>query len=183
MTEEKNLIQIPEGMDEILMRTLAYFGSTYLNNDLFYLKRFIDMMINIVGKEKLIQMLKEDNSENKKRLNEIGNNFDKFEKESIELDRLINLAKGFYDNIEDKKFNDIDKDEKRISNFMRYAKNISPIKPDIYSLAIFLWDISSLKKKTFKSEYWRILEHRGFRAVGEFKQKRVGEENVPIYRE
>lgn len=181
--EEKNLIQIPDGMDEILMRSLCYFGSTYLSNDLYYLKRFIDMMINIIGREKVIQMLKEDNSENKKRLNEIGNNFEKVEKELIKFDRFLNLAKGFYDNIEDKKFNDIDKNEKQITNFMRYAKNIPLIKPDIYSLTIFFWNNSSLKKKTFKSEYWRILEHRGFRAVGEFKQKRVGEENVPIYRE
>ena len=173
--EEKKLIQVPEGMDEILMRTLAYFGSSYLGNDLFYLKRFIDIMINIIGKEKVIEMLKEDKSENKIRYNYIGNNFSKIEKQFIELDRLLNLTKGFYDNVEDKKFNDLDKDKTKVSNFMRYAKNVPLIKPDIYSLAIFLWDNSSLKKKTFKSDYWRILEHRGARAVGEFQQKRTGD--------
>jgi len=70
-------ISVNPASTSILLRKLAFFGSSLLGNDIYYMKEFIDLLINIVGEDKLIGLLINDTSNNRTRNNEIGRNWNK----------------------------------------------------------------------------------------------------------
>lgn len=168
-------ISITPIFGELALRKIAQFGSSYLGNDIYYMKEFIDLMINIVGEDKLIELLKNDDSDNKKRNNEIGKNWNEpfgTKRKLIEFDIIVEKTKASYDILEDKTLNKI-KDLK-YEDFINKAKKIPAIKPDLYSLFVFLINCSSIQRMTIKPEWYKILEHRGNRSIGELEKKRVG---------
>ena len=161
-------------LSQIFLRKWGMFCSTYLGNDLYYLKEYVDMAINDLGEEKVIEMLKNNDGDNKKRCNEIGNDWDNFRKKLNKFDRLLNKTKGFYDKIEDKKFTKIN--ERDIKEFMRLCMKLPLIKQDLYTLAVFLINNTSLHRMTVPTEAFKILEHKHFRKIDLSKKPKTREE-------
>lgn len=155
--------------DKLALKKLAMWGSSNLGNDIYYLKEFIDMMINVIGEDKLVKMLQEDKSTNATRTNYLGNNWLKVKKKLKEFDEIVEKSKSAYDLLEDKTMKKKDKD---LSVFNEKAKKIPMIKEDVYTLFIFLISNTSLNIRTIPSEFWKILEYKGSR-LGEDKNKTV----------
>ena len=168
------MINLNPTFTQIAQRKIAFFCSSTIGNDLYYLKEFVDLMINVIGEEELILLLKNDKSNNSKRNKLIAEKWNKPNgiKNSLKkFDKLIEQTKSAYDLLEDKSLKKKDKPDyfKLISK----AKKISIIKPDIYSLFVFLVNCTSLQRMTIPQEYYKILEHRGNKPVQGFDKKRV----------
>ena len=149
-------IQSINVLNQVYLRKWIYFGSTYLVNDVYYLKEFIDLCINDFGEENVRQMLLTDEGRNKEKLRKIGKNWESYKHYLRRLDKQINLTKGFYDKLGKKDFSKNDEDMKA---FMKCANKLPLIKSDLYALAIFLLEKSPVKNLTIKSDDWKILEH------------------------
>ena len=152
-----NLISSPAIIYQLYHRKLGAFGSSTIGNDLYYLKEFVDLGIQDFGEDRIVEMLKADESKNSRRCRELGENWKMVSKRLKYFDIALNKSKGFYDKVEKKDFSKID--DKDVKNFLRLARKISLIKQDIYTLAIFLIKNSPLQKQTIPSEAWKILEH------------------------
>jgi len=174
------MISLNPTITQIAQRKIAFFASSHLSNDLYFLKEFIDLMINVVGEEELIALLKKDDGTNSKRNNEIAKNWNKpngIKKTLKKFDKLIEQTKSVYDLIEDKSLKKKEKSD--YSKLTSKAKKISVIKPDIYSLFVFLVNCTSLNRMTIPQEYYKILEHRGNKPIQGFDKKRVISSETP----
>jgi hypothetical protein len=156
---------------QLSLRKIAYFISSTLGNDIYYLKEFIDIGLSIIGEEKAIEMLKKGNSA-EKLLGENWNKANGVKKQLIKLDKIIEKTKNAYDLLEDKTMK---KNEKDYKIFADRCKKVSLIKPELFTLFVFLINNTTLKNGNIPSDYYKILEHKGFRAVGELDRRRVGE--------
>lgn len=175
-----NELALNQIFTQIGLRKIAYFCSSTLGNDLYFLKEFIEVMINVIGEEKLITMLKDDISSNSKVNKQIGENWFKsngMKKKLIELDRIIEQTKCAYDLLEDKTLKDTKKPSYK--NFIKKCKKVPMIKPELYSLFVFLVNSSSIKRMSINPEYFKVLESRQFKMAGEFDKKRVGDQSKP----
>jgi hypothetical protein len=159
----KNLISSPPSIYQLYLRKLGAFGSSIFGNDLYFLKEFVDLGIQDFGEERVIEMLKNDNSPNSKRCKEIAENWEDVKRDFRIFDIRLTRAKGFYDKIEKKDFSKIN--DKDVEEFMGYSKRISFIKEDIYTLAVFLIRNSPLQKQTIPSDAWKVLEHSGLKKL------------------
>lgn len=165
-------VKLNDIFTQLSLRKIAYFSSSVLGNDIYFLREYIDVMINVIGEEKLIEMLLKDDSPNSKKNKEIGENWYKnkgMKKMLRNFDRIIEETKSAYDFVEDKTL------KKRDVNFSRFsskAKKIPMIKPEIYALFVFLVKNTSINRMTIPPEYYRIVEHVGYRSLGDLKKKR-----------
>lgn len=160
----------------ISLRKIAFFCSSKLGDDIYYLKEFIDIMINVYGEDLLIDMLKKDQSNNKKILNKIGNDWDKsngMRNNLKKFDKLIEITKSAYDTLDDKTLKKTDSPSYK--TFLEKSKRIPAIKDDFYALFVFLVNNSSINRMSIPQEYFKILEHRFNRAVGEMEKRRIGD--------
>jgi len=171
-------------MNELSLRKLAFYGSSHLGNDTYYLKEFIDLMIGFIGEEKVIELLKEDSS----KLNQtIGKNWYKKNgmKEKLRvLDEIIEKTKNAYDLIQDKeilenishKKTKKHKEEIKMKIFKKRFKYLPLIKPELYSLFIFLMNSTSIKYWTIRQDLFKILENK-YKKIGQFSKERIGDSN------
>jgi len=150
-------------LNQIMVRKWAYFGSTYLGNDLFYLLEFIDLCLEDLGEDNVVEMLKTDNSQNKKRLNQIGENWNKFSRQYAGIKSDVVKSKVYYDKIEKKDFSKIDSADVQI--FLRCSKRIQLIQKEIYALAIFLLAHSKIRGQTVKDTDFKVLENTGLKKL------------------
>jgi hypothetical protein len=161
------------------LRKIARFTSSANGNDIYYLKEFVDIMINIVGEVRLVEELKKDKGNNKERLNKIGKNWFKNKGTKSKLrkfDGLIQKTKGAYDLIEDKTFAKKDnKDKISFSIFSQKAKLLPAINEDLYALFVFFVTNTSLNMKSIPPEYYKDLDHKDYRTVGQMERKPVME--------
>ncbi len=177
------MIELNHIFSQTSLRKIAFSSSSTLGNDVYYLKEFIDLMINVVGEEKVIEMLKKDISGNKKRLNKIGEDWNKptgIKRKFKKLDMLIQKTKSAYDILEDKTLaKKENKDKVNYMVFSQKAKMIPMINEELYALFVFFVLNTSLKMKTIPPEYYKILEHKNFRTVGEMEKRRMAHGQMP----
>lgn len=175
MTERK-IISISPVLAQLYLRKLAQFGSSYFGNDVYALKEFVDVCMNEVGVEKLIEMLKMDEGENKERNRYLGNNWEKIQLRLNKFDKMVSIAKPLYDKVENKKFTKIS--EKDVKDAIRASSKISIIKQDVYTLAVFLIKNSTLQRMTVPSDAWKILE-RTHKIIGAPQRRPVTPQQNP----
>ena len=161
MSEESNLFT--PAMIQLLLRKLAAFGSSYLGNDLYYLKEVVDIVWQTFGDEKVIEMLKNDNSPNSKKCRKLAEDWDKLKIRWRKFDKVLNLTKIHWDKIEKKNPLSPAKDDVRA--FARYASKIPLIKEDLYTLFDFFMKNSPLSRKTIPSDAWKVLEHSELKKI------------------
>ena len=175
-----DIIPINQVFSQIALKKLAYFGGSTLGNDIYYMKEFVDMMVNIIGEERLIELLENDTSENKCVTNRIGKEWSEsigMKKNLIKFDRLIDETKRGYDVLDT---NDLKKkDTINYKQFLENAENISMIKPDLYALFVFVISCSSIQKMNIRSEDFKIFQQRGYRPTGDLNKRRVGDRIEP----
>ena len=90
---------------QFALRKIAYASSSTLGNDIYFLKEFIDLMIQVIGEDKVIKMLKEDKGNNRTNLNKIGNNWNEpsgMKNNLIKFDKVVEKTKASFDLLEDK---------------------------------------------------------------------------------
>ncbi len=173
-----DLIPINQVFSQIALKKLAYFGGSTLGNDVYYMKEFLDMMINIIGEEKLVKLLKDDNSPNKAVTNRIGNSWADFKKQLIKFDRKVDETKRAYDTLDTNDFKK--KDTPNYKQFLENAENISMIKPDLYALFVFVISCTSIQKMNIRNEDFKIFQQKGYRATGELDKRKVGDAPKPV---
>lgn len=156
-------------LNQEFRRKWAYYGATYLGNDLFYLKEFVDLCIQDLGEEETKQELIDYQGSNEKKLNKIGKDWDDFLLRYKAFGRKIIEAKGFYDKIEKKDFTKIE--SKDVLDFLGLSKRIPLIQDEIYALAIFFLKMSRVKDNTIQEAEWKVLEHSGLKKI-EVRPKR-----------
>lgn len=166
---------------QLALRKCAFFGSSTLGNDIYYLKEFIDLMINIVGEERVIELLKNDKSSNSKVLNRIAKEWHEkkgMKRKLSKFDKLIEKTKLAFDKLEDKNFKKTD--DPSYKTLTEKSKKITALKPEIYALFVFLVNNSTLSRMTIPPDYFKILEQRFSRPIGEFDKRRVGDTPRPM---
>jgi hypothetical protein len=151
------IINIEYNIKNILLRKIAYYGSAHAGNDIYFMIESIRILVDYIGEEKVIEMLKTDDSQNKNRTNKLGNDFNIFWNKFKKLSVHINRAKGIYDKIEDKRFAEINKKQEK--DYLRAIKKISLIDDEIYTLFVFLITKTDLIKGFIRPEWWKIPEH------------------------
>ena len=168
-------IALNNSFSQFALRKIAYASSSTLGNDLYFLKEFVDMMVNVIGEDAVIELLKKNNSGNKTNLNRIGKEWNEqtgMKRKLIKLDKIIEKTKASYDLLDDKT---LKKKDVKYENFKEKAKKISVIKPDLFALFVFLVNSTSISRMTIPQEYFKHLEHRQSRSVGDLDKRRVGD--------
>lgn len=170
--EQKKIFTVTPMLFQIYQRKWGMFASSILGSDIYYLKEYIDLAINEIGEENFVKLLKEDDSENKSRTNQIGNNWEKVKISLNKFDVLLNKTKGFYDKLEDKAYKKVN--EKNIKDFLKQAKRIPLIKQDIYTLAVFLVRNTSLRLATIPPEAFKVLDLAKYQKM-DFTKRPIGQ--------
>lgn len=175
-----NLVPVNQVISQIAMKKIAYFGGSTLGNDIYYMKEFIDILINVIGENRLINLLSKDESENRNINNRIGEDWFKsngMKRKLLKFDKKIDETKRTYDILDT---NDLKKkDTPNFKNFLENAGNISPIKPDLYSLFVFIISCSSIQKMSIRTEDFKVMQQKGYRSAGELNKRKVGDRVEP----
>jgi hypothetical protein len=168
--KEEKIIEvksISQNTSQMVLTQLGMYCSTHYGNEIYYLFHAIRLMISDIGEE-LVK--KEWNNKKLKRdWNKTKKNLERLEKKVIEV-------KVWYDAIQDKK---LEKQNQEISikrYYSQTASKISMIMPEIYDLFILLTKMTSINRRSINSEYFKILEHSGYRTLESGKPKEVKQE-------
>jgi len=175
-----DLIPINQVFSQIALKKLAYFGGSTLGNDVYYLKEFLDMMINIIGEDRLVNLLSNDSAENKSVTNRLGKEWYSskgMRRRLIKFDKRVDDTKRAYDTLDTNDLKKKDTDSYKV--FLKNAQNISVIKPDLYALFVFVISCSSIQKMNIRNEDFKIFQQKGYRATGELNKRKVGDRIEP----
>lgn len=148
-------------ISDLALRKTAMWGSSTLGNDIYYLKECVDLIINVIGEEKFVEMLINDKSPNCKVNNEIGKNWYRgngMKHRLRKFDKIVETTKASYDVLEDKTLN---KKDIKYTKFISKATRVPMIKQDLYALYVFVILNTNLSRMTVRSEMWKILENKG----------------------
>lgn len=150
--EDKDLVEIISPTSLILIRKLARFGSEFIGADLYHLNGFAHYLLNIIGEKKVIKFISVDKSDNSERLKLIAENWESFCKKWRKFDVLITKAKGYWDKIENKKFDKIN--DKDLREYCKYAKYVPLMIDDLMALTIFMISKTSIRRMSIPSDAW-----------------------------
>ena len=167
-----NPINVNPSIANLGLRELAKFGSSIYGNDIYYLKNFIDLMIPVIGEKEIVERLLKNETNNKERLVQIGTNWEQTKIKLKKLDKLIERTKASFDSLEDKTLKK--KELVSYKNLLTKASKITPLKSLIFDLMVFLIEDTTIGRMTIPSEYFKILEHKGHRPVGEMDKRLLG---------
>lgn len=153
-------------LNQMILAKLGLFCSERLSNDIYFLNEAIDLLIPTFDLEDIKGKYDKAFGEGK---------WDYIMKKKKKLDLRLASSKTFYDAISDKslvKKTTIIKDdlELRIQNifkkfFFNTSSRIRLIQLDIYMLAVFLIQNSSVQRSQIKLEYFKNLEQRENRKI------------------
>jgi hypothetical protein len=147
----------------------ANFTSSKLGDDVYYLYEFVMIGINMIGEDKIVEYLIQDDSSNKTRINKIGNDWYKsngFMKKLNRMSNLIRKTKATYDLIRDKTF---EKKKEEIKNWKAFVSNASKMALfdlELYAVAVWICQNTTFKNQYLNSEDLKLLETKGSRMEG-----------------
>ena len=145
MTEENKLISFPPAINQIELRKLAMFCSSYLGNDLYFLNEF-----NMIA----LSTFKEMKSE--KWIEENFKGYEQIKPKLRKLGKRINEAKAYYDAIEDKRFEKKDKETEIKRAWLYKIRPIALVQQEIFDLMVFIIMNTSLQRQSMKSDSFKI---------------------------
>jgi hypothetical protein len=174
------MINLNSVFSTIALRKIAYYTGSFLGNDIYFMKEFVDLMIGAIGEEKIVERLKFDKSQNSKRLNQIGENWFKpngMKNKLKKFDKIIEKTKLSYDVLEDPTLskNKEEKKDLKYSDFSIKAMKIPAIKEDFISLFVFLVNSTQLSQMSLKPEDIKVMENKGYKVVDDLDKKRLGD--------
>ena len=162
-----------------IVQKIALYCSSYLGNDIYYLKEAVMLMINLYGEEKLVEMLKKDDSDNKKVVRKIGENWHNpkgMKKKLKKISKILELINKSYSILEDKTIPKEKRDKITYKDFIKQCKEFPKIESDFYALFVFLVQNSSIQNMNISSQYLKVLESGG-KTFGGVQKERLGDEN------
>ncbi len=177
-TAKEERIEIIGSTAILLMRKLAKLASSFLGDDIYHFNQFTHYLFNLIGEEKVKKLLINNDSENKVRLNKIGNDFDKFLRKWKKFDILITNCKGYWDKIETREFKKIT--DKDLKEYSRYARYIPYFIDDLFSVSIYMISISSIRNMSFPSDAFTSNYQLG--KTFRIEKRKIGSEPI-IHRE
>lgn len=162
---EEKLRTISPLINQMSLRNLGIYSSSYLANDIYYLIETINLLLPDIGEDFISKKYKEQ-----------GKDWEKTKKNLDKLNKLVIKVKIHYDAIEDKKFSKIaKKDPERILQrfFIKTASKIALAQRELYDLFVFLVKLSTIQRQQIPSEAFKILEHIGFKKI-DLTKKPIG---------
>lgn len=162
-----------------IVQKTALYCSSYLSNDLYYLKEAVFLMINLFGEEKLVEMLKTDESNNKNVVRKIGEDWFKsngMKRKLAKISIILEKTNKSYISLKDKTIPKSKSDSQDYKEFVKQCKEFPKIENDFYALFVFLVQNSSIQNMNISSQYLKILESGG-RSFGGVKKEKIKNEN------
>lgn len=164
MTEKIKVISSP--ITQLILRHFGMYCSERLSVDLYYLMEAINLMISYVGEDYISKKYKEE-----------GKNWDEIKIKVVVLNKLAIETKGWYDLVQDKKFerksmdSNLSKTQAMIKKyFKKTASKIALMQRDLYDILIFLIKNTSIQRNSIPNEAFKILEHIGFKKIDMVKK-------------
>lgn len=161
-----------------IVQKIALYCSSYNGNDVYYLKEAIMLMINLFGENKLVEMLKNDESANSKVTNRIGEDWFKengMKRKLIRFSKILEEVNKSYSILEDKKVPKEKKNEIKYQDFLKCCKYLPRIENDLYALFVFMVENSSIRNMNISQQYLKVLEQG--KTFGGLDKKKVRDES------
>lgn len=175
MEEKKEeRIEITGATSVLLLRKLARFSADFFGSDIYHFNQFSHYLLNLIGEDKIRKLLVNNNSDNKTKLNAIGNDFDKFKRRWRNFDELITKCKGYWDKIETREFKKIT--DKDLKDYSRYAQEVPYFLDDLFAITIYMISISSIRNMGFPSDAFQNQYSLG--RTFKIEKRRVGDNPI-----
>ncbi len=176
------MIDINQVFATTIVQKLGLYCSSYLGNDVYYLKEAIILMINLFGEDTLVEMLKKDNSANKNVVRKIGEDWfnSKGMKRRLKIiSEVLEKANKSYSVLEDKTLPKKDREKVNYKNFVKQCKLVPKIENDFYALFVFLIQNSSIQSMNISPQFLKILETDG-KSFGGVNKEKIRDENSKL---
>lgn len=144
-----------------IVQKLALYCSSYLGNDMYYLKQVVFFMNNLFGEELLIKMLKEDNSPNQTITRKMGEEWHKpqgMKRKLIKISNILERTNKAYSLLEDKTLSKEQREKISFKIFINQCRLLPKIENELYALFVFLIQNSSVQNMNISSQYLKVLE-------------------------
>lgn len=159
-----------------IVQKIALYCSSYNGNDLYYLKEAMMILISLFGEENLVNMMKNDNSNNKEVVRKIGNDWYKpkgMKKNLRKISRILELTHKSYSILEDKKLTKEQREKITYEDFVEQCEFVPKIENEFYALFVFLIENSSIQNMNISSQYLKVLETG--KSFGGVDKRRLGD--------
>lgn len=165
--------KISPALLQVLMMKIAFFSSSHLGDDFYFLKEAVDLLIQIIGEENVIKELQNSKSESLQRIGNEWNEPKGMKRKLRTLGRIVEETKESYDFLRQKDFSE--KTEK-YKNFVDRAEQLSIIRPELFSLFYFMIEKTPLAQMSIPREYHKMLEQKGRKNITDLEKNRLGGE-------
>lgn len=171
------MIKISQIYATTIVQKLALYCSSYNGNDIYYLKEVVFMLINLFGEEKLLAMMKKDESNNRENVRRIAENWYKpkgMKKSLRDISLILEKTNKAYSILEDKTLVKKDKEKIKYKDFIRQCVKTVDIEMDFYALFVFLVENSTIQTMNISPQFLKVLESgKTFGGVNkpDYKQK------------
>lgn len=144
-----------------IVQKIALYCSSYAGNDTYYLKEAVMLLVNLYGEERIIEMLKKDESPNKTLLRKIGEDWRKpkgMKKKLSKISKILEKINKSYSILEDKKIPKEKKETIKFQDFLKQTKEFPKIEMEFYALFVFLVDNCSVRQMNISPQFLKVLE-------------------------
>lgn len=162
-------ILFPPRMNQELARKAGYYCTSYLGNDLYFMKEQVMQMIGYIEALKGEDYFEAHFPDWKKRLKNLQY-----------LSSKLQEVKVWYDRLEDKKFVKKDADKEIRKFFLKSASKIPLMEMNLYRIYGFLMLNTNIKRQMIPSDAWRVLEQSGYRTLHLGKKKTDQHSTQPV---
>lgn len=155
------MININQIYATTIVQKIALYCSSYLGNDMYYLKEVVLLLVNLYGEDRLVEMLKKDDSPNSKVTRKIGNEWfepNGMKKKLKRISYILEKINKSYSILDDKTLKKEDKNKIKFQDFLKQCKELPKIENDFYALFVFLIQNSSIQNMNISPQYLKILE-------------------------
>ncbi len=157
---------------QIVTHKIGLYCSERMSIDLYYLIEATNLLLEDFGEEEIRKIY------STRKLN-----FDETKKSMEKLNKFVSIAKGWYDAIQDKKFERRTEELKVQAmfkrNFIKSLRNISLTQKHIYQLFVILVKETTIQGRTIPSESFKVLEHIGFKKIDLTGKKPIESSSSP----
>jgi len=145
----------------MIVQKLALYCSSYYGNDLYYLKEVTILMVNLFGEETLIEMLKKDESNNKKVTKKMGEewkNSNGMKKKLIRISEILEKVNKSYSILNDKTIKKEERESIKFKEFSRLCTKLPYIENEFYALFVFMIQNSSIQQMNISPQFLKVLD-------------------------
>jgi hypothetical protein len=171
----KEMISISRIYADTIIQKIALYCSSYNGNDIYYLKEAIMILINLYGETRLIDMMLNDESNNKENVVRIAENWFKpngMKKKLENISVILEKIHSSYSILEDKTIPKKQRDKIRFKDFLKQSIQFPKIEMDFYALFVFLIQNCTISGMNISQQYLKVLD-QGKRTFGGIDKEKV----------